>query len=110
MSTSQHQIQSQRQGLSTFMLQQKLRLLNLLHLPALALEEYLQNQLEENPALEEGKPEDAEELYSNEEKENEAPTPQETKLTEIAQYFEDDEIPDYKTHLHNTSKDETYFP
>src|SRR6185503_16834601 len=108
MSQSQHQVQAQRQGLSTFILQQKLRLLNLLHLPALALEEYLQNQLEENPALEEGKPEE-EEVYSNEEKEAEAESPAEKKLAEIAQFFEDDEIPDYKTYVSNAGKDEPYF-
>ena len=39
-----------------------------MHLPALALEEYLKNQLEENPALEEGNEDTPdEEVYSNEE-------------------------------------------
>ena len=53
--------QTQRQGLNTFLLQQKLQVLHLMHLPALALEDYLKNQLEENPALEEGSEEEREE-------------------------------------------------
>jgi len=105
MSNSQQQVQTQKLGLNTFLLQQKLQVLHLMHLPALALEEYLKNQLEENPALEEGKDEGAdEEVFSNEEEEKEEQS-ERNKLNEVAEYFEDDEIPDYKTYVNNVSKD-----
>jgi RNA polymerase sigma-54 factor len=104
MSNSQQQIQTQKLGLNTFLLQQKLQVLHLMHLPALALEEYLKNQLEENPALEEGKDEDPdEEVFSNEEGSDSLQ--EKNKLNEVAEYFEDDEIPDYKTYVNNISKD-----
>jgi RNA polymerase sigma-54 factor len=106
MSNSQQQIQTQKLGLNTFLLQQKLQVLHLMHLPALALEEYLKNQLEENPALEEGQDEAGdEEVFSNEEYENDT-AQEKNKLNEVAEYFEDDEIPDYKTYVNNVSKDE----
>src|SRR4029079_4024930 len=105
MSNSQQQIQTQKLGLNPFLLQQKLQVLHLMHLPALALEEYLKNQLEENPALEEGKEGDQdEEVFSNEELDKED-VPEKNKLNEVAEYFEDDEVPDYKTYVNNVSKD-----
>jgi RNA polymerase sigma-54 factor len=106
MSNSQQQIQTQKMGLNTFLLQQKLQVLHLMHLPALALEEYLKNQLEENPALEEGADEgQEEEVFSNETEEKEEQTDK-NRLNEVAEFFEDDEIPDYKTYVNNISKDE----
>jgi len=107
MSNSQIQVQTQKQGLNTFLLQQKLQVLHLMHLPSLALEEYLKNQLEENPALEEDAEEaKPEEVFSNEEKESAADT---NKLNEVAEYFDDDEVPDYKTYVNNVSKDEPVY-
>ncbi len=108
MSNSQSQVQTQKQGLNTFLLQQKLQVLHLMHLPALALEEYLKNQLEENPVLEQTEEEKkaAEEVFSNEEKET---TQEQNKLNEVAEYFQDDEMFDYKTYVNNTSKDEPVF-
>ena len=105
MSNSQQQVQTQKLGLNTFLLQQKLQVLHLMHLPSLALEEYLKNQLEENPALEEGNEEgQEEEVYSNED-EGKNELSEKNKLNEVAEYFEDDEIPDYKTYVNNVSKD-----
>jgi RNA polymerase sigma-54 factor len=103
MSNSIRQTQTQKQGLNTFLLQQKLQVLHLMHLPALALEEYLKNQLEENPVLEEGSEEEREEeIFSNEAGEEQP----ENKLSELSEYFDEDEIPEYKTYVNNFSKDE----
>ncbi len=99
---NQTQTQTQKQGLNTFLLQQKLQILHLMHLPALALEEHIKNQLEENPALEEVTGEEAEESLVMQEAE-----PQEkNKLNEIEDFFDDDDIPDYKTYANNKSSDE----
>jgi RNA polymerase sigma-54 factor len=89
---------------NTFLLQQKLQLLHLMHLSTVALEDYLKNQLEENPVLEENKAEDGEEVFSNEEL-----AEPENKLNEIADFFEDDETPDYKTYVNNSSRDDMVF-
>jgi len=62
--------------------------------------------LEENPVLEEGAVEEGEEeIFSNEDVE----LLPENKLNEIAQFFEDDEIPEYKTYVNNRSKDEPVY-
>ncbi len=107
MSNSQSQVQAQKQGLNTFLLQQKLQVLHLMHLPSVALEEYLKNQLEENPALEEAEEgEKQEDVFSNEETEG---TEEVNKLNEIAEYFDDDEVPNYKTQSNNTNRDEPVF-
>jgi RNA polymerase sigma-54 factor len=106
MSNSFNQVQTQKQGLNTFLLQQKLQVLHLMHLTSLALEDYLKNKLEENPVLEEGSGEEnGEDVYSNEERDIEP----ENKLNEVAEYFEDDEIPEYKTYVNNSSKDEPHY-
>ena len=97
-----HLSQSLKQT-NSFLLQKKLQLLHLMHLSTVPLEDYLKNQLEENPALEENDQETAEDLFSNEEKEPE------NKLDEIADYFVDDEIPDYKTYVNNYSKDDDVY-
>jgi len=88
---------------NSFLLQQKLQLLHLMHLSTVALEDYLKNQLEENPALEENNVDEPEEVFSNEEAEPE------NKLNEIADYFDDDETPDYKTYVNNSSSDDRVF-
>src|SRR6185369_13849997 len=106
MGNSVRQTQTQKQGLNTFLLQQKLQVLHLMHLPALALEEYLKNQLEENPVLEEGSEEEREEEIFSNESSDEQP---ENRLNEISEYFDDDDIPEYKTYVNNFSKDEPAF-
>ncbi|MEO8085900.1 MAG: RNA polymerase factor sigma-54 [Bacteroidota bacterium] len=107
MRNSQSQVQTQKQGLNTFLLQQKLQVLHLMHLPSLALEEYLKNQLEENPVLEATEDEEKqEEVFSNEDK---VAAEVSNKLNEVAEYFDDDEVPDYKTYVNNLSKDEPVF-
>ena len=105
MSISQNLSQTQKQGLNIFLLQQKAANFAFATLiPTIALEEHIKNQLEENPALEEV---NAEEMEGDDNLELQEPEVQmKNELNEIEEYFEDDEIPDYKTHLNNRSKDE----
>lgn len=72
-------------------LPQQIQLLNLFHLSTLELEHRIQQELEENPLLEELKPEDATVLDKNE------------AVQEFADYeeFMYDDIPDYKTEYAN---------
>ena len=107
MSFNQNQVQTQKQGLNTFLLQQKLQVLNLMHLPTLALESFIRNQLEENPVLEEGAEVAEEETFSNETENDSEVT--DDKMNMVEEFYNDDDIPDYKVYLNNASKDEPVF-
>lgn len=85
---------------------QQIQLMQLVQLPIQGFEQRLQQELEENPALEIGKAdtatEDFEEAY-------EEPLDSETIAAEdidIDAYLSDDEIPEYRTQTHNYSPDE----
>ncbi|MBK5286366.1 MAG: RNA polymerase factor sigma-54 [Bacteroidia bacterium] len=103
-----------KQGLQQRMLQrlspQQIQLMKLLQVPVFALEQRIKEELQNNPALEEGKEEEADEL-SDEERIDEQEM-DETNLTEreedfnIDEYIQDDEIPDYKTSVRNTGPDD----
>ena len=83
---------------NSFLLQQKLQLLHLMHLNTIALEDYLKNQMEENPVLEEST-DQGDELAFQEDLDQ-----GENQLNEIEEYFVDDEIPDYKMYINNIAK------
>jgi RNA polymerase sigma-54 factor len=95
----QSQVQKQT---NTFLLQQKLQLLHIMHLGTAGLEDYLKNQLEENPALEENDGSDEEADFTQEE----APLQEDTKLSEIEEYYNEDDIPEYKMYVNNSSTDD----
>lgn len=94
-------------------LQQKLspaqiQVVKMLEIPVLELEERIQQELEENPALEEGR-------EANTESEQDIDTEYEEKDVESDDFLDDydygdydvnDEIPDYKLRVNNISKDD----
>src|SRR5262249_49427901 len=102
-----------KQGLQQKMLQklspQQIQLMKLLQVPVFALEQRIKEELQNNPALEEGKEENEDEM-SEEENQNETET--EENLTEreddfnLEEYIQDDEIPDYKTAQRSSGPDE----
>jgi len=102
---NQEQIQTQSQRQNFFLTQQRLQLLHLMHLPYMALEEHIKNELEENPALEQLDNEKDEELFSNEEETDAAETPE----TSIEDFMDEEEIKDYKTEINNYSQDDEYY-
>ena len=90
-------------------LQQKLspaqiQVIKMLEVPTLELEERIRQELEENPALEEGMEQDADatdadmEFGNDEGGNNDDFDPEE--------YMMDDDIPDYKMNINNLSKDD----
>jgi len=96
---------------------QQIQLMKLLQVPTIALEQRIKQEIEENPALEEGEEEDEE---SNEEQEeeiiadydedndddsNESERNDEDEFG-LADYIDDDEIPLYKLVANNTSLDD----
>lgn len=90
-------------------LQQKLspaqiQVIKLLEVPTLELEERIRQEIEENPALEEGaevNADDAEGDFDNDEGGN-------NDDFDIDEYVADDDIPDYKLKANNTSKDDKH--
>ena len=76
---------------------QQIQLIRLLELPAIELEERVKHELEDNPALEEGKesPDDFERTEGDEDIDGTTPTDTDTDLS-LGDYLTEDDIPDYK--------------
>ena len=82
---------------------QQIQLMKLLQVPTMELDQRIKQELEENPALEEGAEEtdddfDAEDEYKDDENEFDDDF-------DVSDYFDVD-TPDYKTQVNNTSKDD----
>ncbi|MFI5150459.1 MAG: RNA polymerase factor sigma-54 [Bacteroidia bacterium] len=121
-----------KQSLSQKLLQklspQQIQLMKMLQLPTVALEQRIKEELEANPALEEGREDEEDEMPQQEESEVQEETEKEgddgkeDEITldegeeekpvaaendvDIDEYFEEDEVPDYKLSANNTSPDE----
>jgi len=107
--------QSLQQKLLQKLSPQQIQLMKLLQLPTIALEQRIKQEIEENPALEEGKEDDdldfdepdieTEEIDITEEE-----RPEDTvtidSLEDYNDYFEENEIPNYKLQVNNTSPDD----
>ncbi len=104
---------SLRQGLHQKLLQklspQQIQLMKLLQIPVANLEQRIKEELQDNPALEEGN-EEIEEEYNTDEEDTPPEDDQELGEREedisLDEYLDDDEIPDYKTSVNNSSADD----
>jgi RNA polymerase sigma-54 factor len=81
---------------------QQIQLMKLLQVPTMELDQRIKQEIEENPALEEGKEESDEDFGDNENDEYETDSDDDFDLSD---YFDDD-TPDYKTQTSNSSKDD----
>ncbi len=83
----------------------QLQVIKMIEIPTLELEERIQHELEENPALEEGvddidnQTDDFEGEDSNDNSENDF---------DLEDYMSDDEVPDYKLSVNNNSPDDKH--
>ena len=84
---------------------QQIQLMKMIQLTTLDFEQKLQNELEENPALESGKEESDEPLddYQDDINDNEVI---DTQDVDIDAYLSDDDTPSYLLHANNYSSDE----
>jgi len=94
MALKQHLTQRQDLRLSP----QQIQLMKLLQIPAAELDQRIKQEIEENPALEQGD-EQGEESLDQQEQEGE------DEAFDFSDYFDDD-TPDYKTQVNNQSKDD----
>lgn len=88
---------------------QQIQLMKLVQLPTIAFEQRIKQELEENPALEEGNNHDDDEFTANDEREDnryEEENTIDTSEINIDEYLSDDEIPNYKTYTSNYSQDD----
>jgi len=99
MALKQHLAQRLEQRLSP----QQIQLMKLLQVPTIELEQRIKQEIEENPALEEGVDTVEEEDYSNEEDYSE--DLDDSTDFDLSDYMDDDS-PDYKTQTNNRSKDD----
>jgi RNA polymerase sigma-54 factor len=100
----QNQVQTTTQRQNFFLIQQKLQLLNIMHLTVNALEEHIRMQIEENPALEQqvdSETSSDENLLDEERREHES-----RSMNDLETYYDDDDYPDYRTYVNNTSSDD----
>jgi len=83
---------------------QQIQLMKLIQLPTQAFEQRVKSELEENPALDDGKEKSDDEYdeFSNEDEYDDAPEPD----INVDDYLSDDEIPDYRTRANNYSADD----
>lgn len=100
MALRQHLAQKLEQRLSP----QQIQLMKLLQVPTMELEQRIKQELEENPALEEGNDE-IEDEFESQDDEFEADNDDDFDDFDISEYFDDD-TPDYKTQVNNKSKDD----
>lgn len=79
---------------------QQIQLIKLLEVPTVQFEQRIKKELEENPALDDGKESEVEEFDNNE-------TEEQTQDDEFSleDYMDEDDIPSYKTSVNNYSKD-----
>lgn len=82
---------------------QQIQLMKLLQVPTVALEQRIKEELESNPALEEGNEIESEEQSEYEDEGNEENTRDDFDLSD---YISDDETPSYKTSIRNSGPDE----
>jgi len=101
--------QSLQQKLLLKLSPQQIQLMKLLQVPTIALEQRIKQEIEENPALDEGV--DNELNSESDELLNEdTNTPEEQDNADdefdFSDYLDDDDTPDYKLHANNHSKDD----
>ena len=96
--------QSLQQKLLQKLSPQQIQLMKLLQVPTIALEQRIKEELESNPALEEGLDVDKE----NDQEEYQDDYNEENKRDDfdLSEYISDDEVPSYKTSIRNSGPDE----
>lgn len=90
---------------------QQIQLMKLLQVPTVELEQRIKQEIEENPALEEGEDHNEEDLPTEEQaiadsQESEGNEENERDDFDMSDYFQDDDTPDYKLSVKNSGPDE----
>lgn len=84
---------------------QQIQLMKLLQVPTVELEQRIKEELEVNPALDEGAEKDADDTAENEEEWEEKEQTEAEKEFDFSDYMDDDETPAYKMSIRNKGAD-----
>jgi len=91
---------------------QQIQLMKLIELPAISLEQRIKQEIEENPALEEGNDTDESDEFQLEQNEQEKEVVKDDVFDndsfDLNDYFEDDDTPSYKLNTNNTRRDDDH--
>lgn len=104
--------QSLQQKMMQKLSPQQIQLMKLLQVPTMELEQRIKEEMEENPALEEGADREEEDeqqemdYEERNEREDDQPENDRDDDFDIADYLQDDDIPSYKLSANNTSPDD----
>lgn len=94
--------QSLQQKLLQKLSPQQIQLMKLLQVPTIELEQRIKEEIEANPALEEGREDEVDE-YDNEEREEGDESPEDFDLSD---YMDEGDIPSYQLNINNKGKDD----
>jgi RNA polymerase sigma-54 factor len=104
--------QSLSQKLQVKLSPQQIQLMKMLQIPTMELDQRIKDEMEINPALEEGADKDEEEKERDDdgnnenETENETENENENEEIDLTEYFDDDGTPEYKLSVNNHSADD----
>jgi RNA polymerase sigma-54 factor len=100
--------QTLQQKLQVKLSPQQIQLMKMLQIPTMELDQRIKEEMEINPALEEGSDEDErqdDEQAENQQDEAENETKEDDEI-DLSDYFDEDDIPDYKLKVNNHSADD----
>ena len=107
MAQGSRQVQTQAQQQIQTLSPQQILVVKLLELPAVELEDRVRAELLENPALEEGNEDTANDEYSDSpDAEHSSEENENTDYDSLGDYLSEDDIPDYRLQENNRSKGE----
>jgi RNA polymerase sigma-54 factor len=99
--------QTLQQKLQVKLSPQQIQLMKMLQIPTMELDQRIKEEMEVNPALEEGSDEDQSESEQDEDQQDDnEPETKEDDEIDLSDYFDDDDIPDYKLRVNNHSSDD----
>ena len=100
---------SQQQKLLQKLSPQQIQLMKLLQVPTIALEQRIKQEIEENPALDDGledEVKDEQDDYLEEDPKTQEEKDNDDDEFDFSDYLDDDDTPDYKYQVNNRSKDD----
>ena len=101
------QKQQLQQSLQQRLSPQQIQVIRMLELPSLEMEERIKQELEENPALEEGRDPDTlgDEPITAAEEDYDGGAEEDASLTDLGDYLTDDDIPEYRLRAMNNAEE-----
>lgn len=98
--------QSLQQKLLQKLSPQQIQMMKLLQVPAIALEQRIKQEIEENPALDDGSDPDMDDDYKEEDDYDQQDEYNNDEEFDFSDYVDEDDLPSYRYEVNNQSRDE----